>query len=114
MFADYAEMRQTLDGLMMERRISDVMIAFGGADEMTKEELSALEGQVRAIFPSDFENVDVLKHDDMGNGWAQELYVYWTGRQFFYISVLYHDRDTELLAVQFKFNTDFDALIVNF
>lgn len=113
-FADYAEMRQTLDQMMMSRRIADVMIAFGGSDEMTKEELSSLEARVRAIYSMDFEHVDMLKSDDMGNGWMQELYAYWTGLSYIYVTVLYHDRGSELVAINFKFNTDFDALIVNF
>lgn len=113
-FRDYAHMREVLDGLVKKRQIADVMRAFGASDEMTKEELANLEQRVRAIFKTDFENVDMLRKIDMGNGWNHELYAYWTGLSYLYVSVLYHQRTNELVAINFKFNTEYDELIVEF
>ncbi|QIE44512.1 hypothetical protein G5B38_02625 [Pseudohalocynthiibacter aestuariivivens] len=109
-FKDYADMRATLDGLIMSRDIADVMRAFGGADEMTEQELTGLQERVRRLFPQDFEHVDVMKIDEMGGGWRQELYVYWTGLRYLYVYVLLHDRGDGLIAVHFKFNTTFATL----
>lgn len=113
-FADYSEMRETMDRLMMSRQIVDVMKAFGASDEMTAEELSSLQSRVRAIYPKDFEHAHLLKSDDMGQGWKQELYAYWVGHGYIYTTVLFHQREDSFVAIQFKFNTDFDKLIVNF
>lgn len=113
-FRDYADMRGQLDTLMMTRRIHDVMIAFGGADEMTSEELTQLEYRVRSVFPQDFENVDILKADDMGNGWKRELYVYWTGISYIFASVLMHRQEAGLVSINFEFNSDFGQLIDDF
>jgi hypothetical protein len=55
-FASYEEMRATLDDLMSKRQIADLLTAFGGADEMTPQDMTVLETQVRNIFPDDFEN----------------------------------------------------------
>jgi len=110
-FRDYEDMRSNLDRMMMAREIEAVLRAFGASDEMTDEELKTLEHRVRSIFPFDFRHVHVLKTDDMGEGWRRELYAYWAGVSYIYATVLFHERDGELVAISFKFNTDIDALI---
>jgi len=113
-FQGYAEMRETLDSMMKTRRIADVMRAFGASDEMTEEELAGLQARVRAIYPNDFKHVDLLKSDDMGNGWKREIYAYWTGLSYLYATVLFHRRENELVAIKFKFNSDLSPLISEF
>lgn len=110
-FKNYDDMRARLDRMMLSRDIADVMLAFGASDEMTQEELDDLETRVRSIFSSDFDHVDVLKRDDMGNGWARELYAYWGDSGYLYATVLMHKRPEVLVAIEFKFNTDIDDLI---
>ncbi len=114
MFRDYEDMREVLDRLMMNREIEGVMRAFGASDEMSDEQLKNLEIRVRDIFPYDFRHVDVLKRDDMGNGWKRELYAYWGGTAYIYATVLFHERKGELIAINFTFNTDIDELIERF
>jgi len=50
----------------------------------------------------------------MGNGWRQELYVYWSGLSYLYAYVLMHDQGHRTIAVHFQFNTDFDKLKSHF
>ncbi|WP_371223910.1 hypothetical protein [Roseovarius sp. 2305UL8-3] len=113
-FKSYEEMRSTLDSLMMAREMEQVMRRFGASDEMTDEQLRSLEVKVRTIFPGDFRHVDLLKRDDMGNGWARELYAYWSGLSYIYVAILMHDRGSEIVSINFKFNTDFDDIVQNF
>lgn len=113
-FRDYAEMRGVLDRLMFARRIEDVMRAFGASDEMTEQELRGLESRVRAIFPYDFRHVDVLRSEDMGNGWKRELYAYWAGTAYLFATVIFHAREGELVAIAFRFNTDLEELLGQF
>lgn len=113
-FKDYDHLRAVLDENMMQRNMVDVMRAFGASDEMTPQELSGLEKRVRGIFPNDFKNVDVLRVDDMGNGWRQELYAYWNDLQYIYAYMLMHDQGDRMVAIHFKFNTSFDKLNANF
>lgn len=110
-FKDYDDMRDTLDTMMKARDIADVMLAFGASDEMTSEELESLESRVRDIFAQDFVFVDVLKRDDMGNGWLRELYAFWGPGGYIYATVFMHQRPEALLAIEFKFNTDVEPLI---
>ena len=113
-FRDYKHLRSVLDKNMMQRNMVDVMRAFGASDEMTPEQLTALEKRVRGIFSRDFTNVDVLRSDNMGNGWKQELYAYWNGASYIYAYVLMHDQGDRVNAIHFKFNTAFAALNENF
>ncbi len=113
-FRDYAEMRDVLDRFMFSRRIADVMRAFGASDEMTEQELQGLENRVRAIFPYDFRHVDVLRSEDMGNGWKRELYAYWAGTAYIFATVIFHERDGECVAIAFRFNTDIEELLSKF
>lgn len=113
-FGSYEEMRATLDPLMKSREIKRMMLRFGGADEIEQEQLEQLETRVRAIISHDLEHVDMLMRQDMGNGWAQELYAYWGGLSYIYVYVLLHDRGDEFVVINIKFNTDFDALVANF
>lgn len=113
-FRDYAHMRQVLDDNIMRRDIVTTMRAFGASDEMTDEELAALQRRVEGIFPRDFENVDVLRINDMGNGWRQEIYAYWVGTSYLYAYLFMHDQGDRMVAVHFQFNTDFAELNGNF
>lgn len=113
-FRDYDEMRSTLDKLMMARQVGDVMRRFGGSDEMSDDDLSALDARMRSLFPFDFKHVDLLRVDQMENGWSQEMYAYWSGLSYVFVVVLLHQRDDNLVAINIKFNTDFYELIGSF
>jgi hypothetical protein len=111
-FASYEEMRGTLDDLMSKRRITDLLVAFGGADEMTQQDMFGLETQVRNIFPEDFENSALMMRQEMENGFAQDLVAYWTGTAYIYARLLWHQRpDGDVLAISMTFNSDPDVLI---
>jgi hypothetical protein len=89
----YDDMRATLDDLMTQtKRIADLLTAFGGADEMSPQDMTGLETQVRNIFPEDFENAALMMRQEMENGFAQELIAYWTGVAYIYVRVLWHQR----------------------
>lgn len=114
-FASYEDMRATLDGLVSTRRIADLLTAFGGADEMSREEMSALEGRVRLLFPSDFANSAVMVRQDMKNGFHQELIAYWTDLAYIYVRILWHERpEGGVVAITMTFNSDHDALLGHF
>ncbi len=109
-FNSYEEMRGTLDENAKSRNFKDLLIDFGGADEMTVAQLNQLESQVRTIYTSDFENVAVVRRAELENGWSQELIAYWTNAEYIYVYVLLHVRGDVVAAVATRFNSDFDAL----
>lgn len=111
-FSDYEEMRTTLDDLMSKRQIVSLLTAFGGADEMTLQDMTGLETQVRNIFPNDFENSALMMRQEMENGFAQELIAYWTDAAYIYVRVLWHARpEGDVVSINMTFNSDPDTLI---
>lgn len=113
-FRDYDHMREVLDTNMKSRQIGVVMRSFGASDEMTPEELSALEAQVRGIFPQDFETAEIILREELENGWVRELLTYYTGISYIYVSVFYHRREDIVVVPFFRFNTDLLELLVDF
>ena len=111
-FASYADMRAVLDDLVSTRRIVDLLLAFGGGDEMPRADMAAVETQVRMLFPSDFVNSSVMIRDDMKNGFRQELIAYWTDLSYIYVRILWHERpEGGVVAINMTFNSDVDALM---
>lgn len=113
-FRDYDHMREVLDTNMKSRQIGVVMRNFGASDEMTSEQLTALENQVRGIFPQDFETAEMILRDELENGWARELFAYYTGISYIYVAVFYHQREDFLVVPFFRFNTDMLELLTEF
>ncbi len=109
-FDSYDAMRSEMDTLLMTRQIEDLMLRFGGADEMTPQQLATLDSQVEQIFPRDLEQAAVLRRQELDNGFAQELVAYWTGLNYIYAYVFYHERDGRVVSINYRFNTDFIAL----
>ncbi|MDA7424269.1 hypothetical protein [Thalassococcus lentus] len=109
-FNDYADMRAQMDELTKTRNIQQLMLRFGGADEMTTVQLDNLDAQVEQIYAVDFEQVSVLRRTEHDNGFYQELLAYWTGLNYLYVYVFYHERDGKIVAINFRFNSDFNAL----
>ena len=109
-FRSYQDLRSQLDPLMKSRQIAKVMILFGGADEMTSQELEALDERAKTYFKRDFEEVALIKRAEHLNGWRQELIAYWVETEYVYVYILMHQRDDAFVSVNFKFNSDFDEV----
>lgn len=103
-------MRAEMDALIKAREVEDLMLRFGGADEMTVQQLQSLDAQVEQIYTRDFENVALLRGDSHENGFTQEIVAYWTGTAYLYAYVFYHVMDDATVAINFRFNSDFAKL----
>ena len=115
-FSSYAELRVTLDGLMTTRQITRLLTAFGGGDEMSPQDMNALELQVRNVYPLDFEANALVLRQPMESGFRQELIAYWQGDQnYIYVRILIHERpDGRVMALNMTFNSDPDTLLTLF
>lgn len=113
-FRNYEELRSDLDQYMKSRDIKSVMLRFGGADEMTIQQLDNLQGRVRQIFPQDFTEAALVRRNEMENGWSQELISYRTGISYIFAYLVLHQLDDAIVSVNFQFNTDFNDLNAQF
>lgn len=111
-FENYDDMRSQLDDLMFKRRIADLLTAFGGADEMSPQDMTALEAQIRNIFPQDFTTASVMMRQPMLNGFAQEMIAYHNGTAYIYVRVLWHDQGPgQFFSINMTFNSNPDAIL---
>jgi hypothetical protein len=112
-FEDYSALRMRLDDLIKRREIKELMIAFGGTDEMSEQQLDRLQSQVRGFYANDFNHVDVLRVDQMGEGWRQELIAYWGdgNTNYMFVRILLHERGPRIVAAEFDFNSNFREII---
>ena len=109
-FDSYDAMRAEMDSLLMSRDIQPLMLRFGGGDEMTQAQLDSLDAQVEQIYPQDFEEMAVLRRVELGGGFVQEIVAYWTGLSYVYAYVFFHERDGRVVSINYRFNSDFNAL----
>lgn len=109
-FSSYEAMRTEMDRLIVTRDIQNLMLSFGGGDEMTPQQLNQLDIQVDQLFPIDFQNVAVIRKGVLEGGFHQELLAYWVGTYYIYAYVLYHDRGNDIVSINFRFNSDFSTL----
>lgn len=111
-FDNYLELRARLDTLMKNRDIAEVMPVFG--DQSEPADLEDLEQRVRSIYPQDFENVALIRRQDLDHGFRQEMIAYWTGVNYIYVYITLHERDDGIVAMGFSFNSDFDEINAKF
>ncbi|WP_136443498.1 hypothetical protein [Pacificoceanicola onchidii] len=109
-FDSYEDMRRVMDQLIVTRQVQELMVRFGGGDEMTVAQLNDLDATVERLYPNNFENVAVMRRLQHGGGFTQELLVYWTGLNYLYVYVFYHDRGGEVVSINFRFNSDYAKL----
>lgn len=106
----YTQAREELDALIMQRRMGDAIRMFDDVVEVEDAELDALDTQMQNLFPSDFENVGIVRSVVHKNGFRQEMIAYWTGRDFLYLYLLMHTDTSGIRLLNFQFDTDFHIL----
>lgn len=110
LFDSYDAMRGEMERLVKGREIEDLMVRFGGTDEMTIEQLRSLDAQVEQLYLEDFEQSMLLRKVSHGEGFHQELWAYWTGTAYLFVYVFYHQTDDAVVSINFRFNSDFVKL----
>lgn len=111
-FDDYDAMRATLDRLIMTRAVSELLAAFGGSDEMSPQDVIAVEAQLRGFYPNDFVDGAVMQNGSMSNGFQQQIIAYWDNEfNYIYVHLLLHDRGDDLVAIRMGFNTDINVFL---
>ena len=114
-FSSYEEYQSYLDKKMKNREFSTVIKDFGGADEYTEQELTRIQTQLRDIVPFYLTDARMLKQVELENGFSQELRAYWNDKNsYIYFYALLHERDDDLLVIQFYLNTNPEELLTRF
>ncbi len=113
-FADYGAYAAFVDQRIMSRDFIPLIKSLGGRDEYTEEQLTAVNAQLLNAFPVDFENVTVFRRQDLGNGVSQEARLYWTGENYAFYYAILHQREGELVVLNFKLNSSVEPIMKSF
>jgi len=114
-FENYQDYERFVDSRMMNRDFIELIQVLGGRDEYTPEQLRGVAQRFRNIFPSDFTNRAVVRKTDLGEGFSQEMRIYWddnTGYNYFY--AMLHARADWLVVLTFTMNSDVSEVLAKF
>ena len=109
-FASYDALRDEMIRLMSARDIEALLVRFGGSDEMTPEQMGTLQSRIQELFPQDFKHADLVRQQILMNGWRKEMWVFYTGTRYLYVSVVVHEREDFTFSINFTFNSDFETV----
>ena len=114
-FASYEEYANFVDSRVTGRQFIELIQVLGGRDEYTPEQLRGADQRFRAIYPHDFRHGTVTKQTDLGNGFGQEMRVYWDdGTGYIYFYALLHNRGDSLVVIKFTLNSNVDKVLEKF
>lgn len=113
-FDDYASYAAFVDEHVMNRKFIPLIQVLGGRDEYTIEQMNGINGQLLGAWPVDFENVAVFNESDLGEGIRQEGRMYWTGQSYAYYYAILHERDGDLMVLNFYLNTSITEIMNRF
>lgn len=113
-FVDYDAYADFVDSHIMTRDFIPLIQTLGGRDEYTIEQLQGIRNQLLGAWPNDFTGKSVFRQEDLGGGIRQEGRVYWTGEYYAYYYAVLHERDDELVVINFYLNTSITEIMARF
>lgn len=114
-FASYSEYTEFVDGHIATRDFIELIQVLGGRDEYTIEQLQGLNTRFQSIYPANFTARAVVRKVDLGEGFRQEMRVYWNGAGgYLYFYALLHDRPDALVVLTFTLNSDVSKVLAEF
>ncbi|KAJ01634.1 hypothetical protein [Sulfitobacter mediterraneus] len=113
-FPGYAAYAHFVDQHISTRDFTEVILRLGGRDEYTKEEIASLQRQFDGIWSVNFQNGTVFNRQDLGGGVSQEARMYWTGKSYCYFYALLHQRENDLVVINFALNSNSTPIMDRF
>ncbi len=102
-FASYEDFTTFIDEKIKKRHFGALFQSFGG-NNLSLTDIQKITTQAQKGFPVDFEEVSVMRRQELENGFVQEARAYWVGDFYAYVYVLLHQRGDELVVVNFTMN----------
>ncbi len=115
-FSDYDAYSEFVDRNIMDREFIALLNRLGGSDEYTPEEMVATDRQLKGVWSADFDGAAVFNKKDLGGGIYQEARAYWSNLSpnYAYFYALLHERDGQLVVLQFYLNSSSSAVLDKF
>lgn len=114
-FDNYAAYQNFVDTKVASKDFGTMIATLGGRREYTEDQLVNLDRQFKNIYKNEFVGGAVTKSIDLGNGFRQEMRVYWdSGLGYLYYYAMLHDRGNVLVVLHFSMNTDVEKVLSKF
>lgn len=114
-FADYGAYSDFVDRHIGTRNFIELIQVLGGRDEYTIEQLQGLQSRFLSIYPSDFSGRAVARETELGQGFRQEMRIYWSaGSGYLYFYAMLHDRSDAMVVLSFTLNSDVSKVMAEF
>lgn len=114
-FSSYDSYQTFVDGRVANRDFFSLIQTLGGRDEYTKEQLNGIQNRFLSVYPTNLTNRAVIKNVDLGNGFHQEMRVYWSDKSgYLYFYAMLHDRGDTLVVLTFTLNSDVSKVLAEF
>lgn len=104
-FRDYAAYSEFVDQHVKQRNFISLILGLGGRDEFTDEQLDITQREMVNVWRSNFDEMTFFRQEDLGGGISQEGRMYWTGKSYAYYYALLHQREDELVVINFTINS---------
>lgn len=113
-FRDYEDFDRFVDQEVMNRQFTNLILTLGGRDEYTPEQMARIDGDFQRLYPQDFQGKVIFMAEDLGGGMRREARGYYRGDRYVWFYVIMHQRDQELVIINFRLNSSIKPIIEAF
>ncbi|MDU8926917.1 hypothetical protein RXV86_05935 [Alisedimentitalea sp. MJ-SS2] len=113
-FDSYAKYNAYVDRMLTTREWVPFIKHMGGRDEYTAEQLAKIESDFNRLYPNRFTSVALFRQTDLGGGVSQEARAYWGGGRYLFFYAILHQRNDDLVVLNFALNTKIEAIMEKF
>jgi len=113
-FENYEAYSTFVDEKVISRDFKPFILALGGRDEYSPEQLEKVNGQLLNVFTKNFTGNTIFHRVDLGGGFSQEGRAYWIGENYAYYYAILHDRGDDLVVINFSLNSDISTIMAKF
>lgn len=110
-FDDYDSYAEFVDTHIMNRDFVRLIQTLGGRDEYTPEELDKIQSDFLRAFPRDFREKFVFLSEDLGGGMRREARGYHRGERYVWFYAIMHQRENDLVVINFRLNTSITRIM---
>lgn len=115
-FESYQAYQTFVDTQIAEANYGELVKVLGGRDEYTPEQLAQVVSQFQRALPHQMTDKATLRQIKLSDEFVQEAFAYWAADtlQYVYFYALVHQRENELVVLQFNLNTDAETILSEF
>jgi len=113
-FADDAAYHAFVDDHIARRDFIPLIQKLGGRDEYTPEQLQGVLQQFTSIYTKNFSHRATVRTRMLESGFREEIVTYWNDLDYIWFYAITHQREGELVVLNFALNSSYEAVAERF